>query len=64
MNFLRYLNLFYVNHATANSILSLYLGVNQTGPSRNCFRIRKVCHLWGKVYFAVVGALQTNILTS
>ena len=53
-NFLRYLNLCYVNPANDKlKIFPLLLAVNQPEGSRNCFR--KICHLWSKGYFADAG---------
>ena len=63
-NFLRYLDLYYVNPADHKlETFPLLQAVNQSEASRNCFR--KICHLWGKGYFAAVGTyeyLGQNIL--
>ena len=57
-NFLRYLNLCYVNPRLSQiKRIALLMVVNQIKASRECFH--KIYHPWGKGYFAAIG---TNAL--
>ena len=56
-NFLRHLDLCYVNPAHHKlKTFSLLKTMNQSEASRNCSY--KICHLWGKGYFAAVGTTR------